>query len=103
MRRRLGRGRVPLRACTTPRDRSETLAWIYFRRGFLDSAAEEWIAVASTQPDVPSLMGLSQVALARGMHQDAAVFAAEAAALDPRHPEAAALSAAIKEKYPQAS
>jgi len=31
------------------------------------------------------------------------VFAAEAAALDPRHPEAAALSAAIKEKYPQAS
>ncbi len=57
---------------------TESLAWIYFRRGFLDSAAEEWIAVASTQPDVPSLMGLSQVALARGMHQDAAVFAAEA-------------------------
>jgi glycosyltransferase involved in cell wall biosynthesis len=86
-----------------PRDRAEALAWIYFRRGFLDSAADEWIAVASSQPDVPSLMGLSQVALARGMHQDAAVFAAEAAALDPRHPEAAALSAAIKEKYPQAS
>jgi tetratricopeptide (TPR) repeat protein len=86
-----------------PRDRSERLAWIYFRRGFLDSAADEWIAVASTQPDVPSLMGLSHVALARGMHQDAAVFAAEAAALDPSHSEAVALSAAIKEKYPQAS
>jgi tetratricopeptide (TPR) repeat protein len=68
----------------SPRERGELLATMYLRRGFLDSAADEWIAVCeSTGPDPAALTGLAQVALARGFDEDARTFAEEALALDP--------------------
>jgi tetratricopeptide (TPR) repeat protein len=73
------------------RDRSELLAGMYLRRGFVDSAADEWIAVCEQQgPDAAALAGLAQVALARGLEEDARTFAEEALALDPEHPHALA-------------
>jgi tetratricopeptide (TPR) repeat protein len=69
-----------------PRERSELLAAMYLRRGFIDSAADEWIAVCEQQgPDPAALAGLAQVALARGLEEDARTFAEEALALDPDH------------------
>ncbi|HEY6781572.1 MAG TPA: glycosyltransferase, partial [Thermoleophilaceae bacterium] len=73
---------VPLQA----RERSELLATMYLRRGFIDSAADEWIAICEQQgPDAAALTGLAQVALARGLDEDARTFAEEALALDPEH------------------
>jgi tetratricopeptide (TPR) repeat protein len=64
------------------RERRQALAELYLRRGFVDSAAEEWIALCERHgPDASALRGLSAVAAARGMDEDAAVFAAEAQAL----------------------
>jgi glycosyltransferase involved in cell wall biosynthesis len=64
------------------RERRQALAELYLRRGFVDSAAEEWIAVCQQEgPDARALRGLSAVATAKGLAQDAEVFAAEAAAL----------------------
>ncbi len=66
------------------RDRRELLASMYLRRGFLDSAAEEWIGVVEdTGPDAGAMLGLAQVAAARDLHEDALVFATEARELDP--------------------
>jgi tetratricopeptide (TPR) repeat protein len=65
------------------RDRRELLARLYFRRGYLDSAADEWIAVARSAPDAAALIGLAQVAHARGLPEDARLLAGEAARLDP--------------------
>jgi tetratricopeptide (TPR) repeat protein len=74
------------------RERRELLASTYLRRGFLESAADEWIAVCQERgPDVPALIGLAQVAVARELPEDALLFAQEASALDPAHPEAARL------------
>ena len=73
------------------RERSELLAGMYLRRGFVDSAADEWIAVCEQQgPDAAALAGLAQIALARGLEEDARTFAEEALALDPEHPHAQA-------------
>lgn len=64
------------------RERRQALAELYLRRGYVDSAAEEWIALCQEHgPDAPALRGLAAVAAARGMEEDAAVFAAEADAL----------------------
>jgi tetratricopeptide (TPR) repeat protein len=64
------------------RERREALAGLYLRRGFVDSAGEEWIAVCRQEgPDVRALRGLSAVAAAKGLADDAEVFAAEAEAL----------------------
>jgi hypothetical protein len=64
------------------RERREALAELYLRRGYVDSAAEEWIAVCqSSGPDARALRGLSLVATAKGLADDAQVFAAEADAL----------------------
>jgi tetratricopeptide (TPR) repeat protein len=82
-----------------PRDRAEILAWIYFRRGFLESAADEWIAVMETRPDPHALMGLAHVAVAREMPSEAAELAAEAVALDPMSGDARALHEAILARY----
>jgi hypothetical protein len=58
------------------RNRRELLAGMYLRRGFLDSAAEEWAAaVDESGPDADALAGLSRVAAARGDVEDAQVFA----------------------------
>ena len=74
------------------RERREMLASMYLRRGFLDSAAEEWIGVVEdTGPDAGAMLGLAQVAAARELTEDALVFAAEARELDPSNAGAARL------------
>ena len=74
------------------RDRREALASLYLRRGFLASAADEWIAACEDDGvDAAALLGLAQVAWARGMDEDAVVFAQEARQLDPAHAGAARL------------
>ena len=84
---------VPL----APRERHEILAQLYFRRGYLESAADEWVAACQAQgPDARALIGLAQVAYAREMPEDAATFAAEAQALEPGNPGAARLLAALE-------
>jgi glycosyltransferase involved in cell wall biosynthesis len=89
---------VPLmEACPLPtRERRELLAQVYFRRGYLESAADEWVAAVQEQgPDARALLGLAQVAYARELPEDAAVFAAEVQALEPGHAGAARLLAAV--------
>jgi glycosyltransferase involved in cell wall biosynthesis len=77
---------VPLleRCPIAPREQRELRARMYLRRGFLVSAAEEWLAVCGADPrDVRGLVGLAQVAAAQGMTDDALEFAREAHALEP--------------------
>jgi tetratricopeptide (TPR) repeat protein len=90
-------GRVQL----PERQRRELLATMYLRRGFLESAADEWIAVATTQPDASAMLGLAQVALARGFDQDAVDFAAEAVRLEPQFEGARVAYNAIVQKLVQ--
>ncbi len=75
------------------RDRRELLAQIYLRRGYLKSAAREWMAVCDEVPDLSALIGLGRIARARGLHDAAATFAREALAIDPRNAVAQALLA----------
>jgi tetratricopeptide (TPR) repeat protein len=71
-------------AIAVPRDDwNEVLAQMYLRRGYLDSAAEQWIAAANERPTARAFVGLAQVALARSLDEDAAVFANHALELDP--------------------
>ena len=65
------------------RERRELLGELYLRRGFAASAAEEWMAVCNQQPDLRALLGLSRVALAQGMLQEAGDFAEAALQHDP--------------------
>ncbi len=77
---------VPLLAQTplAPREQRELLAGMYLRRGFLASAAEEWMAVCEADPqDVRGLVGLAQVAAAQGMTDDALALAREAHTIEP--------------------
>ena len=78
------------------RDRRELLAGIYMARGFLDSAAEEWLAIAASEPTGPALAGLARVAHARGLADDARVLVDEALRLDPTIAEARALRDALE-------
>jgi tetratricopeptide (TPR) repeat protein len=85
---------VPLveRVGLSPRDRRELLASMYMRRGYLDSAADEWISVIQELgPDAPALTGLALVAAAKEMPDDALVFAREARQLDPGYAAASRL------------
>jgi tetratricopeptide (TPR) repeat protein len=85
---------VPLteRAGLPLREVRETMAAMYLRRGYLESAADEWIsAVQDFGPDARALTGLGLVAAARDMRDDALVFAREATALDPAHEPASLL------------
>jgi len=78
------------------REKRELLGTVYLRRGFLDSAAEEWMAVChDSGPDARALLGLAQVAYARDMREDALVFASEASSLDPQNAGAARLVEAL--------
>lgn len=71
------------------RRRRERLAQLYVRRGFLESAADEWIAACEESgPDADALAGLSLVAYGRELHEDARLLAAEALTIDPAHPSA---------------
>ena len=54
------------------REQREFLATLYFRRGFLASAAEEWMAVCNERADARAMVGLAQVAAAHGLPEDAA-------------------------------
>jgi hypothetical protein len=64
------------------RERRQALAELYLRHGYADSAAEEWIAACEQGGvDAQALRGLAAVAVARGLDEDAKVFAAEADAL----------------------
>jgi glycosyltransferase involved in cell wall biosynthesis len=83
-------------AALPKRDRHELLAGAYLRRGFLESATDEWIAACDERgPDADALVGLAQVAWARGMYEDAVVFAREAESLDPKHALASGLAARL--------
>jgi tetratricopeptide (TPR) repeat protein len=65
------------------RERRELLAGVFLRRGFLDSAAAEWIKAAEAEgPDSRALRGLALIADARGLAEDAEVFRAEARRLE---------------------
>jgi glycosyltransferase involved in cell wall biosynthesis/Tfp pilus assembly protein PilF len=77
--------RLPLAA----RDRRERLAQMYFRRGFVDSAADEWAAACEIDgPDAAALAGLAAVAVVRDQPADAELFASTALELEPGHPGA---------------
>jgi tetratricopeptide (TPR) repeat protein len=85
--------RVPLPA----RERRQLLAEMYLRRGFLASAAEEWMAVCNEQePDAQALVGLARVATAQGMNREASDFAAAALACEPNNRAAAQILAAAQ-------
>jgi tetratricopeptide (TPR) repeat protein len=90
---------VPLieRVGLSPRDRRELLASMYMRRGYLESAADEWISVIQELgPDAPALTGLALVAKAREMPDDALVFALEARQLDPGYAAASLLVSSLE-------
>ncbi len=79
------------------RERRERLAQLYLRRGFLESAADEWIEVCqSGAPDADALAGLSWVAVGRELPEDARLLADEALALEPDH----AWARAARERLP---
>jgi Tfp pilus assembly protein PilF len=73
------------------REQRELLARVYFRRGFTASAAQEWMAVCSEQPDARALIGLARIARRQGLEDDAKVFAREALVLEPDNDQALAL------------
>jgi hypothetical protein len=78
------------------RERRELMANMYLRRGFLESAGDEWVAaVQEDGPDARALFGLAQVAAGRGLLEDAQTFAEETRTLDPAHPGAGHLLEAL--------
>ncbi len=69
------------RGSTPWRETRELMAGVYLRRGFVESAADEWIRVVQeTGGDRLAFAGLAEAARLQGLEDDAAVFAAEAAA-----------------------
>jgi tetratricopeptide (TPR) repeat protein len=64
------------------RERRHALAELYLRRGYVDLAGEEWLAICDRHgADERAMRGLAAVAAARGMTEDAELFEAEARAL----------------------
>jgi hypothetical protein len=64
------------------RERRELLAGVYLRRGFLESAADEWMAaVQRGGVDQRALLGLATIAERQGLAGDAEVFRQEARSL----------------------
>jgi len=65
------------------REQRELLAVVYFRRGFLESAAREWFAVVERLggPDERALLGMAMLAEAQGLDEDARLLRDEAQAL----------------------
>ena len=90
---------VPLleRSELRQREQRELLGAMYLRRGFLQSAAKEWMAVCALQPDPRALVGLARVSLAHGLPDDAVVFATEALALEPGNVDAGAIAASARQ------
>jgi tetratricopeptide (TPR) repeat protein len=79
-------------------ERHDRLARLYFRLGYLESAADEWIAVVERAPTAPALVGLAQVAVARGLLEDAGELAEKAVRLDPDLVEARRLAEVLRER-----
>jgi tetratricopeptide (TPR) repeat protein len=65
------------------RERRERLARMYLRRGFVKSAAREWMAVCEQLPDPRALEGLARVAIANQQPETAQAFVAQGLAMDP--------------------
>ena len=65
------------------REQRELLAGVYYRRGFLESAAREWFGVVERLggPDERALLGMALLADAQGLPEDAETLRDEAAAL----------------------
>jgi tetratricopeptide (TPR) repeat protein len=65
------------------REQRELLAGVYYRRGFLESAAREWFGVVERLggPDERALLGMALLADAQGLPEDAQTLRDEAAAL----------------------
>jgi hypothetical protein len=65
------------------REQRELLAGVYYRRGFLESAAGEWFGVVDRlgAPDERVLLGMALLADAQGLTEDARLMRAEAATL----------------------
>ncbi|HEV7493747.1 glycosyltransferase family 2 protein [Baekduia sp.] len=65
------------------REQRELLAVVYYRRGFLESAANEWFGVVQRlgAPDERALLGMALLAEAQGLHDDARTLRDEAATL----------------------
>jgi tetratricopeptide (TPR) repeat protein len=80
-----------------PRERREHLARMYLRRGFLESAADEWVAVAQERPDAQAYVGLAQVAFARGLADDTVAFLEAALELEPQNPDAGRMLAGVQQ------
>ena len=77
---------IPLGA----RDRRDRMAHMYLRRGFVESAADEWSAACQEHgPYADALAGLAAVAVINENVEDAALFAQAAQELEPGHPAAA--------------
>jgi tetratricopeptide (TPR) repeat protein len=90
---------VPLieRVGLPARERRELLASMYMRRGYLESAADEWIAtIQELGPDAPAFTGLALVAAARDLPEDARVLAREATELDPGYVAASRLLSSLE-------
>jgi hypothetical protein len=73
---------------------------VYLRRGFLSSAAEEWMGVCHVEPDFRALVGLAQVAERQGMFIEATDFAQAALQLEPESSAAARLLDRVRERTP---
>jgi glycosyltransferase involved in cell wall biosynthesis/thioredoxin-like negative regulator of GroEL len=65
------------------REQRELLAGVYYRRGFLESAAQEWFGVVERlgAPDERALLGMALLADAQGLDEDATLLRREAATL----------------------
>ena len=79
-------------------DRADALARVYFRRGFLESAADEWIAAYKAGPEARFLVGLAQVAYAQGRPEDAMALAAGALDHEPDNAAARKLLDAVGQR-----
>jgi len=78
------------------RERRELMANIYLRRGFLESAGDEWVAaVQEDGADARALFGLAQVAAGRGLLEDAQMLAEETRTIEPSHSGAGTLLDAL--------
>lgn len=68
---------LPALAATgiAPRERRRLLAGIYTRRGYLESAADEWVDLCEEDgPDAEALNALAALAAARGLSEDARIL-----------------------------
>ena len=76
----------------------ELLARMYLRQGFLESAADEWIASINELPTARALLGLAEVAWRARCPRTRSLFAEHALRLDPEAAAATRLLATLRER-----